>query len=337
MKLRSISWPRELDSAQVRLSVGTSIIACLILLAVLAPFLSPYDPEETNPNERIQPPSLTHVFGTDHFGRDILSRVIFGSRISLVVGIISVGIALFTGIFLGSIAGYYRGKMDETIMRTMDALFAFPAILLAIALVAVLGPSITNAMMAIGVVYTPYFVRLVRGVVLSVRENDFIRAARALGESNIYIIFREVLPNCVAPILVQTTTFLAYAILMEAALSFLGLGTQPPTPSWGRMLSEARGFTEDAPWIAIFPGAAIMIAVLGFNSLGDGLRDILDPRYLGTGLSRLASIIPSLKSFLERSTLRRIGSSDEKLVREAVHQGQNLSKRRKPVVHSNAR
>jgi peptide/nickel transport system permease protein len=257
---------------------GIVIITLLIFLTLFGPALSRYNPVAIDMSARLQAPSLDHLFGTDDFGRDVLSRVLSGAAISLQVGLIAVGISLTVGTIAGAISGYYGGLLDEVIMRFMDILFAFPAILLAIAILAALGPGVGNAMIAIGIVYTPIFARITRGSVLTVRGEVYIDAARATGCRDRRIIVRHVLPNVAAPIIVETTLSLAFAILAEAALSFLGLGTQPPDPSWGRMLSESRAYILDGPWLGIFPGLAIMFTVMGFNFLGDGLRDALDPR-----------------------------------------------------------
>ncbi|MBN1317518.1 MAG: ABC transporter permease [Anaerolineales bacterium] len=259
-------------------TMGAIIIVLLVFLALAGSNLSPYDPIEIDIPSRLQPPDWQHPFGTDDFGRDVLSRVLDGASISLQVGCIAVGISMVVGTLLGAISGFYGGWLDELIMRIMDVLFAFPAILLAIAILAALGPGIGNAMIAIGVVYTPIFARITRASVLTVREEVFIEAARSIGSNDRRILFRHILPNVLAPIIVETTVSMAFAILAEAALSFLGLGTQPPTPSWGRMLSESRSFIQNAPWLGIFPGLAIMFTVMGFNFFGDGLRDALDPR-----------------------------------------------------------
>lgn len=260
--------------------VGLLITLAVIFSAAFAPFIAPYNPTEQNIAEaQLEGPSLDHPMGTDQFGRDILSRVIYGARISLEVGIIAVSFALLAGVPLGLIAGYYKGYVDEVIMRSMDVVFSFPAILLAIAVMAVLGQSLVNVMLAIGIVYTPIFARVTRSGVLSVREEEYVTAAKAIGDTDANIIRRDVLPNVVAPIIVQATISLAFAILAESALSFLGLGTPPPTPSWGRMLSESRNFMQSAWWTVTFPGLAIMITILGFNFLGDALRDTLDPKH----------------------------------------------------------
>lgn len=259
-------------------ALGASVVLLLLLVAILAPLLAPYDPIQMFLDQRLRPPGPHFLLGTDEFGRDILSRVIFGTRVSLQVGLISVSIGMVSGVFLGMIAGYYGGLVDNVIMRILDVFFAFPPILLALVMVAMLGPGITNTMVAIGVVYAPRFARVVRGSVLSLKEKEFIEAAQCMGARAGRIIFVHILPNASAPIIVQATLALAGAMLVEASLSFLGLGTQPPTPSWGTMLSSSRRYVELAPWASIFPGLAISLAVLGFNLFGDGLRDILDPR-----------------------------------------------------------
>jgi peptide/nickel transport system permease protein len=261
--------------------IGLVIIVSLVVLAIIGPTIAPYDPNDLNVRQRTQAPSLSHPFGTDDRGRDVLSRVLYGARVSLKVGFIAVGISATVGVLLGAVSGYFRGWLDELIMRLTDIMFAFPGILLAIAIMAVLGPSVTNAMIALGIVYTPIFARITRAAVLAVRSEVFVEAARASGAGSSRIIARHIMPNVLAPIIVETTLSLAFAILAEAALSFLGLGTPPPAPSWGRMLSEGREFIRDAPWMGLFPGLAIVITVMGFNFLGDGLRDALDPRLKG--------------------------------------------------------
>jgi peptide/nickel transport system permease protein len=254
------------------------IIIVLIITALVGPLIAPYDPNNIDMANRFDQPSMSHPFGTDDFGRDILSRIIVGARVSLQVGLIAVGLAATVGTLLGLVAGYAGRLTDEVIMRAMDILFAFPAILLAIAIMAALGKGITNAMIAIGIVYVPIFARIARGSVLAIRGEEFIDAARAIGASDNRIVFRHILPNTLSPLIVETTLSLSFAILAEAALSFFGLGTQPPDPSWGRMLSEGRAYFQQSVWLAIWPGLAIMMTVLGFNLLGDGLRDALDPR-----------------------------------------------------------
>ncbi len=263
--------------------IGLIIVCFLLFLAAFGPVLAPYDPNEMDFDARFAPPSLQHPMGTDDFGRDTLSRIMVGARVSLMVGLIAVGIAATAGTSLGVFAGYGGRFADEVIMRSMDVLFAFPAILLAIAILAALGTGVSNAMIAIGIVYTPIFARIARGSVLTVREQEFVDAARATGARDSRIITRHILPNSLAPLIVEISLSLAFAILAEAALSFFGLGTQPPDPSWGRMLSEGRAFFRQSVWMSIFPGVAIMITVMGFNFLGDGLRDVLDPRLKNRG------------------------------------------------------
>ncbi|MDQ3095394.1 MAG: ABC transporter permease [Actinomycetota bacterium] len=269
--------------------VGIVVLVGVVVAAVLGNALAPYGVNEISVENRLQPPSRDHWFGTDELGRDIFSRVLIAARVSLQVGVIAVGISLAAGVTLGLVAGFYGGRVDAVVMRLMDMLFAFPAILLAIAILAVLGPGITNAMIAIGVVYTPIFARITRASVLSVREEVFVRAARSVGASDVRILRLHILPNVLAPIIVQTSLSLAFAILSEAALSFLGLGVQPPQPSWGRMLFDGRGFIEQAWWMGVFPGLAIFLTVLAFNIVGDAARDALDPKQRSVIESRGAS------------------------------------------------
>ena len=257
---------------------GAVLVIICLLVAILAPVLAPYGPEETHPNWKLFPPNEYFLLGTDEFGRDILSRIMFGAQISLEVGLISVGVAVIFGATTGLLSGYFGGWIDAIAMRCMDVLFAFPAILLAIGIMAVLGTGIVNAMLAIGIVYAPAFARLARAGVLALKEMEFVQAARALGLGDVRIMARHVAPNLLAPMTVQISFSLSTAILTEAALSFLGLGTPPSVPSWGSMLSSSRRYVELDPWPAIFPGLAIMLLVLGFNLFGDGLRDVLDPR-----------------------------------------------------------
>jgi peptide/nickel transport system permease protein len=258
--------------------VGAALVAIFVLVAALAPLLSPYDPVATDFAEVLTPPSAKHPFGTDDIGRDILSRVIYGSRVSLQAGLFTVAVALSIGLPLGLIAGYVGGSVDNLLMRALEVVLSFPGLVLALGITAVLGPKLIHALFAIGVVFVPNFARLIRAQVLTVKENDFVAAARALGASDGRLVILHILPNCLAPLLVQSSFSVAFGILTESALSFLGMGTQPPTPSWGIMLSMGRGYLEQAPWLGAFPGAAIFLTVLGFNLLGDGIRDALDPR-----------------------------------------------------------
>ncbi len=258
--------------------VGLVVVGLLALLALFAPLVAPADPISQNLEGRLLPPSRQHWLGTDDLGRDLLSRIIYGGRTSLTVGIVSVGIALAVGTVLGLAGGFYRGWSESLIMRSMDIMLAFPATLLAIFIVGIRGPGLNNAMLAIGVINIPIFARIVRGSTLRVRQEDFVEAARALGASQQRILNRHILPNTLAPIIVQTSLSIGAAILEAAGLSFLGLGAQAPTPEWGSMLTNTREFLRDAPWAATFPGLAILLAVVGFNLLGDGLRDALDPR-----------------------------------------------------------
>ncbi len=255
-----------------------AILGLVVTAALFGEALAPSGFNEVDIAARLQPPSGKHLFGTDELGRDVLSRVLLGAAVSLQVGLVAVGISLAVGTTVGLLAGYYGRRLDDVLMRLMDVLFAFPAILMAIAVLAILGPGTTNAMVAIGIVYTPIFARVTRAAVLGVREEVFVRASRSVGASDLRLLVRHVLPNAAPPIIVQTSVSLAFAVLSEAALSFIGLGTQPPDPSWGRMLSEGRGFIELAWWMAFFPGLAIFVTVLSFNLLGDALRDVLDPR-----------------------------------------------------------
>ncbi|MBP8638862.1 MAG: ABC transporter permease [Dictyoglomi bacterium] len=257
---------------------GLLTILFFIFIAVFAEFIAPYSPYEQNLADRLQPPSKSHLLGTDDLGRDILSRIIYGARISLAIGLISVALALGVGISAGLVSAYYGGIVDTLLMRLFDVMLAFPTILLAMAIMAALGPDLENAMIAVGIVNIPTFARIVRASALIVKEQEYVMAAQALGQSNSKIIFRHILPNIVGPITVQVTLSYGGSILNAAGLGFLGMGAQPPTPEWGAMLSQARSFIISAPWTVTFPGIAIFLSVLGFNILGDGLRDFLDPR-----------------------------------------------------------
>jgi peptide/nickel transport system permease protein len=256
---------------------GLILISLIVLVAIIGPWIAPADPLIPSPLIRLQGPSFDHLFGTDSLGRDILSRIIYGTRISLMIGIISVSISLIPGTVLGLLAGYFGKRVDSVIMRCMDMLLAFPAILLAIFITAILEPSLTNTMVAVGIVYIPHYARIVRASVLGLKGQLFVQAIGHLGGSHGRIIFKHILPNCLPPIIVYATLGMGTAVLQAAALGFLGLGAQPPSPEWGAMLSEGRQYIQLAPHVAAYPGAAILILVLGFNLFGDGLRDVLDP------------------------------------------------------------
>ncbi|HTP94399.1 MAG TPA: ABC transporter permease [Burkholderiales bacterium] len=260
---------------------GLAVVALFVLVAVCAAWLAPHDPLATSWSAVRKPPGGAYLFGTDEIGRDVLSRVIYGTRASLLAGLVSVCISLALGVPIGLAAGYLGGWIDTLVSRLTDAMLACPFLILAIALAAFLGPSLTNAMIAIGISATPVFVRLTRAQVLAVKVEDYIEAARALGNPQWRIALRHVLPNVVAPLIVQATLAIAAAIIAEASLSFLGLGQQPPAPSWGSMLNTAKNYVGQAPWMALWPGASIFLLVLSFNLLGDGLRDALDPRQTG--------------------------------------------------------
>jgi peptide/nickel transport system permease protein len=257
---------------------GMIVIAIFLLLAVFAPLIAPYDPIATSWSLVRKPPSALHWFGTDDLGRDVMARVIYGARASLLAGLIAVGIALGVGVPLGLLAGYRGGLIDALISRIADAMLACPFLILAIALAAFLGPSLGNAMIAVGISTTPIFIRLTRGQVIGVKVDDYVEAARAIGNPGWRIALFHILPNILPALLVQATLSIAAAIIAEAALSFLGLGQQPPAPSWGSMLNAAQRFLTNAPWMAVWPGLAIFLVVLSFNLVGDGLRDALDPR-----------------------------------------------------------
>ncbi|MCL4747434.1 MAG: ABC transporter permease [Burkholderiaceae bacterium] len=259
---------------------GAAIVLLFVALAVFAPLVSPFDPNKTNFLALRKPPSELYWLGTDEIGRDILSRLIHGGIASLYAGVVSVLIAVAIGVPIGLAAGWYSGWVDATISRATDALLAVPFLILAIALAAALGPSLVNAMIAIGLSQVPIFVRLARGQTLAVKNEDYVEGARAVGVADAMILVRHVAPNVFPPVLVQATLTVATAIIAEASLSFLGLGQQPPAPSWGSMLNTAKNFLEQAPWMSLSPGVAIFLVVLGFNLLGDGLRDALDPREL---------------------------------------------------------
>jgi peptide/nickel transport system permease protein len=258
--------------------VSAIVLLVIIVVAIFDDFFAPQGANEQDIANRLEPPSGSHLFGTDDLGRDILSRVILGASVSLKVGFLSVGLAMVVGTLIGLVAGFYGGWRDDVLMRVMDMLFAFPAVLLAIAILAIRGPGTSNTIVAIAIVYVPIFARVTRASVLGVREEVYVRASRSVGASDFRLLTRHVLPNAAPPIIVQASVSLAFAVLAEAALSFLGLGTQPPNPSWGLMLAEGRGYIDLAWWLTFFPGIAIVVTVLCFNLLGDGLRDVLDPR-----------------------------------------------------------
>ncbi len=258
--------------------VGVFIIAALALAGVLAPIIAPYNPVKQDLAHVLLPPCPAHPLGTDHLGRDILSRIIYGARLSLFIGFLAVGLGLALGVPLGIVSGYYGGWADLVVQRLVDIMLSFPSFLLALSLVALLGVGLTNVILAVGISTIPSFIRLTRGAVLVIREQTYIEAARAVGTGDGRILFRHILPNVTAPVVVQATLSLGVAVLMASGLGFLGLGVQPPTPEWGAMLGEGRNYIFSAPYVATFPGLAIFLAVLGFNLVGDGLRDALDPR-----------------------------------------------------------
>jgi len=258
---------------------GLAVVLFFLLIAALAPWIAPYDPLATSWTALRLAPSATYPFGTDEIGRDVLSRVIWGARASILAGLVSVSISVSLGVPIGMLAGYLGRWVDALISRITDAMLACPFLILAIALAAFLGPSLTNAMIAIGISATPVFIRLTRAQVLAAKAEDYVEAARALGNPHLRIALRHILPNIVAPLIVQATLAIAAAVIAEASLSFLGLGQQPPAPSWGSMLNTARSYVDQAPWMAVWPGLSIFLLVLSFNLLGDGLRDALDPRH----------------------------------------------------------
>lgn len=268
-------------SRQRGVPIVAGLLGIVVIAAITAPIIAPYDPIATAPRESLQGPSLEHLLGTDQLGRDVLSRIIFGSRVSIMVGVVAVGLAMVVGVPFGLISGYFGGLIDHVIMRTMDAVIAFPALVLALAIVGALGAGTFQVMVAIGISSVPLYARLTRGQVLTIREQDYVHAARALGASDLRVVARHVLPNSLSPLIVQGSLGVAFAILAEAGLSFLGVGVQPPSPTWGGMLSKALPLIERAPLLSIFPGIAIFVTVLAINTLGDALRDVLDPRLRG--------------------------------------------------------
>lgn len=290
MSANIVHAPREVPAARRRnrswgkfkrnrsAMLGAAIVLCFVALALFAPFIAGYDPAQVSFTTIRKAPSFAHWLGTDELGRDILSRMVFGARASLLAGMCSVLIALMVGVPFGLLAGYFGGLVDGCISRATEALLSIPFLILAIALAAFLGPSLVNAMIAIGVSAAPLFIRLARGQVLAIKNEDYVQSTRSLGASNTRIVLRHILPNIMPALIVQATIMIASAIIAEASLSFLGLGLQPPNPSWGSMLNTAKNFMTQAPWMSIFPGTAIFLVVFGFNLLGDGLRDALDPR-----------------------------------------------------------
>jgi len=266
------------DVARRGAMLGLGVVVFFVVMAILAPTIAPHDPLQTSWSDVRKAPTAAHLFGTDEIGRDVASRVIWGARASLLAGLVSVCISLSLGVPIGLLAGYVGGWVDALISRITDAMLACPFLILAIALAAFLGPSLTNAMIAIGISATPVFIRLTRAQVLSVKVEDYVEAARAVGNSHLRIALRHILPNVVAPLIVQATLAIAAAVIAEASLSFLGLGQQPPAPSWGSMLNTAKNYIDNAPWMAVWPGLSIFLLVLSFNLVGDGLRDALDPR-----------------------------------------------------------
>lgn len=262
---------------------GLVVTLLVVLAALLADLVSPYSPAAQDYTAILSSPTPAHLLGTDNLGRDVLTRIIYGSRVSIQAGVVSVGFAAIVGTLVGLLAGYWRGWLDDLLMRLCDALWSFPGLVLALAIAAALGPGLVNAMIAIGIVFTPVFARLVRGSALSVREREFVLAARVVGAGHGRIMWRHVLPNVLAPVIVQGSLMTALAIVLEATLSFLGLGVQPPEPSWGSMLKAASQYMQVAPWLSFFPGVAIFVTVLGLNLLGDGLRRALDPRLRQVG------------------------------------------------------
>lgn len=257
---------------------GFLLVGLVAAIGVLAPVIAPYDPNFMNMPERLQAPSAAHLFGTDEMGRDILSRVMYGARISIVVGVIIVAVSAAIGVVLGSVSGYFGGKADQAVLAVTDMILAFPSMVLALALTAAMGPGLLNTMLAVIIVRIPMYTRLMRGQVLAVKEQQYVRAARTFGEKPFWIVARHIVPNCLTPLMVQMTLGIGDAILIASSMSFIGLGAQPPTPEWGAMISTARVYAIDQWWYAAFPGLSILITIMGFNLIGDGIRDILDPR-----------------------------------------------------------
>ncbi|HEY1292414.1 MAG TPA: ABC transporter permease [Chloroflexota bacterium] len=278
---------------------GLVVLVAVVLMAVFAPLLSPYDPLKQDLSNLLAAPNPQHWFGTDNNGRDVLSRVIWGTRVSLIAGLVSVALAVVVGCSIGLAAGFWGGRVDGVLMRLIDAVLSFPALVLALALGAVLGAGLGGVLIALGVVYTPTFARLMRGQVLTVRTRDYVQAARVLGGADTWILQRHILPNASTPIVVQASLSVGFAILAEASLSFLGLGVQPPEPSWGSMINTGRGYLQQAPWIVFGPGTALFVTVLGLNFVGDAVRDALDPRTLSGRVHRVAHFHPAQRATVE--------------------------------------
>ena len=276
--IKEIRYSIHLIRKSLLTKIGLAIIACLLFIAIFASVLAPYDPFKVETGNRLKPPSSEHLLGTDDMGRDILSRILYGSRISIMVGVVVVTISLSLGVPLGAISGYFGGKIDSALMRITDIFLGLPSLILALAIAAALGRGIMNTMIAIAITWWPWYARLVRGQTLSIREMGYIEAAKAAGGSSFRIILTHVLPNCISPIIVTASMDMGYTILAAAGLGFIGLGAQPPSPEWGLMVSIGRTYMMNYPWVATFPGLAILITVLGFNLVGDGLRDLLSPR-----------------------------------------------------------
>lgn len=272
----SRNWPAMLF--RMNGVIGVSVLAVVIVIAMVGLIWTPFDPIDPDFTARLQGPSGMHWLGTDEWGRDVLSRILSGARTSVFISLCSVASALIVGVLIGSLAGYFGGWFDRITMMFTDALLAFPGLLMALAFMAILGPSVWGVVVALGLAYTPSVIRLMRGAVLSVREREFVEASRAVGDGSAYTLFMHVVPNCTAPLIIMATALFGYALLAESALSFLGLGVPPPEPTWGNMLSESRGQFSKAPWLALFPGLAISVTLLGINLFGDALRDQFDPR-----------------------------------------------------------
>ena len=258
--------------------IGMVIVVMLLLVAVFAPYIAPYDPEEINPPDRLKPPGWEHLCGTDTAGRDVFSRIVYGSRISIRIGVTVVALAAVFGSLIGIFSGYMGGRVDECIMRITDIFFSVPYLILAMAIAAALGPSLANTMISLAIVWWPIYTRLTRGQALLIRESTFVEASKGLGAGHCWVIFKHILPNSLSPVIVQASLDFGNAVMFAAALSFIGLGAQPPTPEWGAMISMGRNYLRDSWWYPTFPGLAILVTVIGFNLLGDGLRDILDPK-----------------------------------------------------------